>query len=82
MQKIPFKKTFVDHRVQNVPVASSKTSLPWLKAKRSAVKKTRLNSSKDNFTTRKLLFVHKKETEHSFELSSFHVCLLLAYFQS
>ena len=39
-------------------------------AKRPAVKKTRLNSSKD-----KLSFVHKKETGHSFELSPFPFCV-------
>ena len=46
--------------------------LGWFKTRHalwSAVKKTRLNFSKDNFTGKRLSFVHKKETEHSFELS-------------
>ena len=37
-------------------------------AMRSTVKRTRLNSSKDHFYEN-LPFLHKKKTEHSFELS-------------
>ena len=52
--KIPFqKRTFYDHRVQDIPQVSSETSLPRLvQNKPSALipaKKTRLNSSKHNF---------------------------------
>ena len=36
---------------------------------RSVVKKTRLNSSKDDILDEKLPFLHKKKAEHSFELS-------------
>ena len=50
---IPFqKRNFLGHRVQNVPENSAKTSLPWLHFKTamgSTEKKTRLNSSKDDF---------------------------------
>ena len=52
------KVTFYDHRVQNVRQVSSETSLPRLvqnkpEALCSAVKKTRLNSSKDNFIAKR-----------------------------
>ena len=59
--------------------------LGWFKtsrALRSAVKKTRLNFSKLQLHSEKLSFSHKKETEHSFELSLFICVFYRAYFQS
>ena len=47
---------------------------------RSVVKKTRLNSSKDDILDEKLPFLHKKKAEHSFELSLSIFCLLTVYF--
>ena len=58
--------------------ARAKTS----QALRSAVKKTSLNSSKLQLHSEKLSFAHKKETEHSFELSLFICVFYRAYFQS
>ena len=52
-------KPFLDHRVQNVREVSSKTS-PWRKQDWIP---------RNKFHDKKLSFVHKKETEHSFELS-------------
>ena len=52
IHKFPFKNVIVLAIVQNVPDNSAKTLLPWLHFKtnqRSVVKKTRLNSSKDDF---------------------------------
>ena len=46
----------------------------WKQAKLSVVKKTRLNSSNDNFVNENPSFVHKRETQHSFELSLF-ICV-------
>ena len=71
--KIPFqKRTFYDHTVQNIPQVSSKTSLPRLvQNKPSAMIRREDNKVKfleRQFNSEKLSFVHKKESEHSFEL--------------
>ena len=48
---------------------------------RSAVKKTRLNYSKDDFLMKNFpYFLHKKKAEHSFKLSLSIFCLLTMYF--
>ena len=73
---------FLDHRVQNVPENSSKTSLlgrrfKTSKALRSAVIKIPciLNSSKDNFIKpEKPSFVNLKKNKDSFE-DSFPICV-------
>ena len=73
--KIPFwKRTlFFDHRVRNVPQVSSETSLPWLVQNKPSVPIRRVENKVEflerQFHSEKLSFVHKKETEHSFELS-------------
>ena len=70
----PFKNVlFFDHRVRNVPQVSSETSLPWLVQNKPSAPIRRVEN-KVEFLERqchseKLSFVHKKETEHSFELS-------------
>ena len=46
----------------------------------SAVKKTRLNSSKDDLLMKSFPFSTKKKAEHSFELSLSIFCLLTVYF--
>ena len=73
--KIPFwKRTlFFDHRVRNVPQVSSETSLPWLVLNKPSAPIRRVENKVEflerQFHSEKLSFVHKKETEHSFELS-------------
>ena len=90
IQKFLFKNVlFFDHRVRNVPQVSSETSLPWLVQNKPSAPirrvENKVGSLERQFQSEKLSFVHKKETEHSFERShlfSFHLCLLWAYFQS
>ena len=65
-------KPFLDHRVQNVPEVSSKPRLEENKVEFLEIK----------FHDKELSFVHKKKTEHSFELSLSILCLLSEYFQS
>ena len=72
--KIPFqKRTFYDHRVQDIPQVSSETSLPRLvQNKPSALicrEENKVEFLERQFHSEKLSCVHKKETEHSFELS-------------
>ena len=72
--KIHFKnELFFDHRGRNVPQVSSETSLPWwVRNKPSAPirpRENRVEFLERQFHSEKLSFVHKKETEHSFELS-------------
>ena len=72
--KIPFqKRTFYDHRVQNVPQVFSETSLPRLvQTKPSALirgEENKVGFLEREFESEKLSFVHKEESEHSFELS-------------
>ena len=64
----PFKNVlFFDHRVRNVPQVSSETSLPWLVQNKPS--ENEVEFLERQFHSEKLLFVHKKDTEHSFELS-------------
>ena len=67
------KRTFYDHRVQNVPQVSSETSLPWLVQNKSSAlarrEENKVEFLERQFLGEKLSFVHKKESEHSFELS-------------
>ena len=72
--KFPFKNVlFFDHRVRNVPQVSSETSLPWLVKNKPSAPIRRVENKVEflerQFHSEKLSFVHKKETEHSFELS-------------
>ena len=72
--KIPFqKRTFYDHRVQDVPQVFSETSLPRLvQTKPSALirgEENKVGFLEREFESEKLSLVHKEESEHSFELS-------------
>ena len=72
--KIPFqKRTFYDNRVQNIPQLSLETSLPRLvQNKPSALircEENKFEFFEREFQSEKLSFVHKKESEHSFEPS-------------
>ena len=74
MQKFLFKNSlFFDHRVRNVPQASSETSLLWLVQNKPSAPIPRVGNKVEflerQFHSEKLSFVYKKETEHSFELS-------------
>ena len=64
---------FFDHRVRNVPQVSSETSLPWLVQNKPSAPIRRVENKvgflERQFHSEKLSFVHKKETEHSIELS-------------
>ena len=64
------KRTFLDYRVQNVPKISSKTSVLWLVQNSQALrrKENKVEFLEGQFRNEKLSFVHKKETEYSFEL--------------
>ena len=61
------------HYVRNVPQVSSETSLPWLVQNKPSAPIRRVENKvgflERQFHSEKLSFVHKKETEHSFELS-------------
>ena len=67
------KRTFYDRRVHNVPQVSSETSLPQLvQNKPSALirrEENKVECLEREFQSEKLSFVHKKESEHPFELS-------------
>ena len=68
--KFLFKNVlFFDHRVRNVPQVAW---LPWLvQNKRSALIRrveNKVEFLERQFHSEKLSFVHKRETEHSFEL--------------
>ena len=80
--KIPFyRRTFLDHIVQKLPQVSSEISLPRLFQNMPSAlirrEENKVEFLETQFQSEKLSFVHKKETEHSFEL-----CLLSAYFYS
>ena len=82
--KLPFLKNvlFFDRRaicrvrVRNVPQVYPETSLPWLVQNNPSENKVEFLERQ--FHSEKLLFVHKKDTEHPFELSLsicvFHRC--------
>ena len=73
--KNSFSKTllFFDYRVRNVPQVCSETSLPSLVQNKPSAPIRRVENKVEfperQFHSEKLSFVHKKETEHSFELS-------------
>ena len=72
--KFPFKNvSLLDHRVQNVPQVSSEASLPRLvQNKPSALircAENKVEYLERQFHSEKLSFVHKNESEQSFELS-------------
>ena len=74
IQKFLFKNVlFFDHRVRNVPQVSLETSLLWLVQNKPSAPIRRIENKVEflerQFHSEKLSFVHKKETEHSFELS-------------
>ena len=74
IQKLIFNDVlFFDYRVRNVPQVSSETSLPWLVQNKPSAPIRRAQNKVEflqrQFHSEKLSFVHKKETEHSFELS-------------
>ena len=82
--KSPFqKRNCLGHRVQNVPENSAKTSLPWLHFKTDHElrrEENKVEFLEGRFLDEKLPFLHKKEAEHSFELSLSIFCLLTVYF--
>ena len=60
----------LDHRLQNAPKVSSKTSLPWFKTSQAQRREeNKVEFLERQFHNEKLSFVHEKESEHSFELS-------------
>ena len=74
IQKLFFNDVlFFDHRLRNVPQVSSETSLPWLVQNKPSAPIRRAQNKVEflqrQFHSEKLSFAHKKETEHSFELS-------------
>ena len=73
IQKLIFNDVlFFDYRVRNVPQVSSETSLPWLVQNKLSAPIRRAQNKVEflqrQFHSEKLSFVHKKETEHSFQL--------------
>ena len=77
------KRNCLGHRVQNVPENSAKTSLPWFHFKtdqRSVVKKTRLNSSKDDFLMKSFLSSTKRKLNILLNFLLLFYCLLTVYF--
>ena len=73
IQKLIFNDVlFFDYRVRNVPQVSSETSLPWLVQNKPSAPIRRAQNKVEflqrQFHSEKLSFVHKKETEHSFQL--------------
>ena len=73
IQKLIFNDVlFFDYRVRNVPQVSSETSLPWLVQNKPSAPIRRVENKvgflERQFHSEKLSFVHKKETEHSFQL--------------
>ena len=72
MEPLKYKNVlFFDHRVRNVPQVSLETSLTcWLKTSQALRSvENKVESLERQCFSEKLSFVHKKETEHSFELS-------------
>ena len=68
--------------MQNVPENSAKTSLPWLHFKtdqRSVVKKTRLNSSKEDFLMKSFPSSTKRKLSILFNFLFPFFCLLTMY---
>ena len=69
--------------MQNVRETSAKTLLPWLHFKTDHVlrrEENKVEFLEGRFLDEKLLFLHKKKAEHSFELSLSIFCLLTVYF--
>ena len=69
--------------MQNVPENSAETWLPWLRFKTDHAlrrEENKVEFLKGRFLDEKLPFLHRKKTEHSFELSLFILCLLTVYF--
>ena len=65
----------LDHRLQNALKVSSKTSLPWFKTSQAQRREeNKVEFLERQFHNEKLLFVHEKETDHSFEL-----CICIFY---
>ena len=65
--------------MQNVPENSAKTSLPWLHFKTDHAlrrEENKVEFLEGRFLDEKLLFLHKKKAEHSFELPLSIFCLL------
>ena len=59
----------LDHRLQNALKVSSKTSLPWFKTSQAQRREeNKVEFLERQFHNENLLFVHEKETDHSFEL--------------
>ena len=60
-----YKRTFLDHRVQNVAQVSSESLLPWLVQNRPSATilrvETSLNSSKDNFIAKSFRLSTKRK---------------------
>ena len=78
------KRSFLDHREQNVPENSAKTSLPWLHFKTDHAlrrEENKVEFLEGRFLDEKLPFLHKKKTEHSFELYLSTFCPLTVYFK-
>ena len=77
------KRTYLDHGMQNVPQASSETLLHQLLQNKPSTliwsEENKVSFLERQFHSKKLLFVHKKETEHSFEFSLsvcvFYLCI-------
>ena len=66
-----------------VPENAAKTSLPWLHFKTDhglRREENKVEFLEGQFLDEKLPFLHKKEVEHSFELSLSIFCLLTVYF--
>ena len=80
----PFqKRNCLGHRVQNVPENSAKTSLPWLHFKTDHGLRRQQNKVEfleGRFLDETLPFLHKKESERSFDFSLSIFCLLTVYF--
>ena len=69
--------------MQNVPENSAKTSLTWLHFKTDhglRREENKIEFLEGRFLDEKLPFLHKKKTEHSFELSLSIFSPLTAYF--
>ena len=82
IHKLPFKKviSLAIERKMYLKIQQNFAALVSKQAMHSAIKKTRLNSSMDDFLDEKLPFLHKKKTEHSFELPLSIFCFLTVSF--
>ena len=77
------KRTYLDHGMENVPQVSSETLLHQLVQNKASTliwhEENKVEFLERQFHSKKLLFVHKKETEHSFEFSLsicvFYLCI-------